>query len=100
MLVVIELLFQTSSIFGRLLASDILLLVSQPFSEEIVRFIFLLDDGVEPIQIVISVTLLLFRLLTDFWFVETDAHFKSHITLAGCGVVEHLFLLVRVHVDK
>ncbi|WP_041720168.1 hypothetical protein [Pseudodesulfovibrio piezophilus] len=64
MFIVIKLLLEVGSIFGRLIAGDILLPVNQPFTKEVMRFVFLLNNCIEPIQIMVRVPLLLLRLLS------------------------------------
>jgi len=57
MLVVIKLLFEIGGLLGRLITGDILLPVGQPLTKEVVRFVLLLDNSIESIQVMVSVPL-------------------------------------------
>jgi hypothetical protein len=107
-LIVVELFFEIGGVLGRLVAGDVLLPVGQPFAEEVVCLVFLFDGEVETIQIMVGIMLLLpllpllplLLLLLLVLIFEADAHFQSSLTLVVCCLVEHLLLLVGVHVDE
>jgi len=98
--VVVELLLEVGGIPGRIAAGDVLLPVGQSFAEEVMCVVFLLDDGVKPVQVMVGVALLLSWLLPRVMILEADSHLKCSIALTGSGLVEHLFLLIRGYVDE
>lgn len=99
-LVVVELLLEIGGVLGRLFAGDVFLPVGQPVAEEVVRIVFLLNDVVESIQVMVGITFLLSLLLPLVRIFEADAHFQSRLTLTGRCIVEHFLLLVGVHSEK